>query len=407
MHYFLNLIHWRWINWQADEDRFVNLKYDYLTKVIDKSIWTKLRQRLEVVGVIECDGLCLDGVKSYGYRLCDRFRKTHRIVCQNDSFSERVLRFQRQRDKVLLPVHYWLRSHLDLLDFDMAKAREIVSTKQPEVDSSLNANEYQHLLTDICERFVNRDQWLIRDRFGRVHTPVNSLPKELRSCLSVRGQPLIGVDLSNSQPLIAGICARQFYRNRTARSRLANMKFAESGKPYRYREFADMEKKAFRTLSKNASARQCNPGTMTPSQDLQAYLQCCEFGKLYDSLMEPGADRQAFKKQFFTDVFFGKNRWQSPLKQRFEEAYPSVAQMLHRLKEKDHRRSAWVMQCYESTIFIYIIGKRLSRECPDLPVYSIHDSILTVPEGIDFVEGVIRDEFAKIDVHPTLRRESY
>jgi len=146
MHYLLNLIHWRHIYRRADEDEFVYLKYDYLTRVIDKTIWLALRQRLEDFGVIECDGLCLEGVKSYGYQLCAGFRETRRIVCQDDAFSAKVLRVQRERDKVLLPVHHWFRSHLDLLDFDMAKAREIISTTQPKVGSPRSVGEYRRLL---------------------------------------------------------------------------------------------------------------------------------------------------------------------------------------------------------------------------------------------------------------------
>lgn len=34
VHYFLNLVHWKWLNWQADEKGFIYLKADYLTRVI-------------------------------------------------------------------------------------------------------------------------------------------------------------------------------------------------------------------------------------------------------------------------------------------------------------------------------------------------------------------------------------
>ena len=46
-------------------------------------------------------------------------------------------------------------------------------------------------------------------------------------------------------------------------------------------------------------------------------------------------------------------------------------------------------------------------ERPELPVLTIHDSILTVPGEVEYVRAVILDEFAKLDIEPALKEECY
>ena len=66
-----------------------------------------------------------------------------------------------------------------------------------------------------------------------------------------------------------------------------------------------------------------------------------------------------------------------------------------------------MLQNFEATVFIYRVCGRIMKEKPDLFVATIHDSVLTTPENVEYVETVIRDEFAKLGVTPTLKREKY
>jgi hypothetical protein len=123
--------------------------------------------------------------------------------------------------------------------------------------------------------------------------------------------------------------------------------------------------------------------------------------------MDQGEDRSAFKEKFYGDVFFGKTCYRSKLKDRFEKRFPSVAKMLREMKKRDYRRSSWLMQNYEATVFIYNICNRIRAERPELVLFTIHDSILTVPSEVEYVASVIRDEFRRLGITPTLKREEY
>jgi hypothetical protein len=234
---------------------------------------------------------------------------------------------------------------------------------------------------------VDRELHLTVDRFGRVHTPITSLAKELRPCLSVAGESLVGLDLRNSQPLIAGICARQFYRSKDARQRMLQRTFDNDHDPYRYRE--GMTETEPRRLS------------------VERYIALCEDGLFYESMMGDSDDRDRLKERLYQEVFFGKNSYRSQVKDRFEAKFVGVAKMLHQMKRKDYRRSAWLLQNCEAIIFIDSIANRLRQERPGLVLFTIHDSFLTVPSEVEYVRSVILDEFHKMNIDPTLHTETY
>jgi hypothetical protein len=77
--------------------------------------------------------------------------------------------------------------------------------------------------------------------------------------------------------------------------------------------------------------------------------------------------------------------------------------MLLVLKDPDKGVPARAAQRLESTLMIHGACQRLMSERPDIPVVTIHDSILTLPEHIETVRGVIMSEFAKFGISPTLR----
>jgi hypothetical protein len=291
--YLLNAIYWRGACcWQSDAAGFVWLKYEYLTRFIPRAVWDEVRARLTHDRaprgpVIEWDRRFVIGEKCFGYRLAVGYRTVRRTVCTDPALNRKFWRHQAEADAALLPVHRWLRGKLDLLEFDAARARRIVATLLPDHDSPLTAREYRRALAGIYRRMADGARYLICDAYGRVHSPVTSLPRALRCCLSVRGEPLVGWDVKNSQPLFAGLLARRFARSKDARLRLGRATFGGTGNPYCYE-------------SLGWAARR---GRMP--RDLAAYLRCCERGRFYESF---GGDRDRVKRGMLT-ILMGPNRY--------------------------------------------------------------------------------------------------
>jgi hypothetical protein len=142
----------------------------------------------------------------------------------------------------------------------------------------------------------------------------------------------------------------------------------------------------------------------------ERFLQLCEEGQIYQALGSPGDERNRIKRRLLC-AFYRNPRGSSPYPNgmwaRLSRRFPAVARVLSEIKERDYRRAAWLMQCLESTVFIHRICGRIKRERPDVPLLTKHDSLGTVPQHVEYVEGVIRDEFARLGVGVTLKREVY
>jgi len=410
----LNTIHWKFCCKKADDKKFVRLCWRYLTKVVPSKILREIVHgflpgfyRLpgdtekRYPKVIETDG-AEQGIRCRGYRLAPGYWDTHRIECKDDAVNRRIRRLNAKEETDLLPVHDWLRSNLDRLQFDMGRARSIIATMKPKRRGKrqpLTVAEYRSRITGRCQRLVNGDHSLIADKYGRVHTLFTSLPKKLRGCLSVDGKLLVGVDLANSQPLFLGLFARRYFASRSARHRCLNVRFGGKRDPYSH--------KAVRALASHRDEE--HPA------DLREFVRISEQGRSYESMMTPEERakgdkyRERFKVRFYRGVLFGKNssvsRWPNELRRRFRQRFPSVAEVLRGLKRKNYRHSSHVLQNYEATLFIGIICKRIMQERPELPLFTVHDSLFTVPEHLEYVKGVIKEEFEKLGAHPLLKTQ--
>ena len=102
---------------------------------------------------------------------------------------------------------------------------------------------------------------------SRVYTNITNLAREYRPFLRLNGEPLIGFDIANSQPLIAAILFRR----------------------YSIKEYGVIK------------------------DDVMEYQSICENGKFYEYFMDlNGIDttceeaRTEFKKEFFSKVFYTK-----------------------------------------------------------------------------------------------------
>lgn len=380
--YFLNLIRWKWLCWQTDENGFVPLKRDYLRHFIPDDIFETIRRQLCQRGVIEQSLTHSVGKESKRFRVMPEFWHTHRIVIPDKSFAKKIKRHSEHKN--LLPVHRRLNEWLSRIEFDAALAERIIPDMRPDATSRIGLHEYHAQIREMCRSLENGDVAIdSADRFGRVHTPLTRLPRELRGCVHVSGQTLVAVDLANSQPLMAGIVATSYFRNRTAAQRIRDRDFSDGANPYHNR-FPE--------------------SFSTDRPDLADYLRVCESGQLYESLMSAGDTRDKVKVDFLT-AMYSANTTKLPLKRTMRVKYPSVASMLTDLKRFDHRRAAHIMQNAESTIFIHAICTRIlnNPNCVHIPLFTLHDSLLTVPPYAAIVRSHMLDVFSQLGIQPLIK----
>ena len=137
-------------------------------------------------------------------------------------------------------------------------------------------------------------------------------------------------------------------------------------------------------------------------------MTLCEEGRLYEYLMgrREILVRDWIKEEFF-QMIYGKNSFRSPLKDDFRELFSGVAQVMQVHKRRDYRFLPRLMQNIEANFVINGLCRRLMRELPEAPVFTIHDSLLTTGQYVQAFQEVILEEFARLGLQPTLHVKDY
>jgi hypothetical protein len=72
-------------------------------------------------------------------------------------------------------------------------------------------------------------------------------------------------------------------------------------------------------------------------------------------------------------------------------------------KSRAFQELAREMQRRESRFMIRGVCGRLLKDHPEVPLLTIHDSVLTTPRHAEMVHDLMMQEFARLGVAPTIR----
>src|SRR5206468_4285206 len=113
-------------------------------------------------------------------------------------------------------------------------------------------------------------------------------------------------------------------------------------------------------------------------------------GTLYEKWQRQiGAETRDQAKAAFFHLVYG-NAKDNPNLQAMVDLYPGPAQAILDLKrEKGYKWVAQEMQRRESGIMINAACQYLMKHQPEVPILTVHDSILTTQENLDLVTNII------------------
>ena len=112
-------------------------------------------------------------------------------------------------------------------------------------------------------------------------------------------------------------------------------------------------------------------------------------------------NRETFKKQIFTQVFYGENCYQGKLTRLFAKEFPTVWETIRTIKKEDYKRLSHQMLRLESEIVI----NRAVRQCALEGIWAvtIHDCLVTYPENAERVRQIMVEAFESVGVSPTIK----
>jgi hypothetical protein len=113
----------------------------------------------------------------------------------------------------------------------------------------------------------------------------------------------------------------------------------------------------------------------------------------------------AVKETIFL-VLFSKNSYSTPGKRAFAALFPTVDTILRILKESDHTILPRLLQTLEAKLFLQVIGRRIDRKLPGVPITTVHDCVVVPASYADQVEAIMREELmAWVGLPPHIKRE--
>jgi hypothetical protein len=271
------------------------------------------------------------------------------------------------------------------------------------------------------EKINRRDfNFTFDDNVGRFHSNLTNLKSELRNFLTWEGQNLVSVDVKNSQPLLSLIIFEPVWymessggRLRLSQFKSINNPLISPSKPNGSIESIHLESSInffdyimLEEFSQN-----------TEFQDIIKYKEIVNSGEFYQRMHQEIFQgtrpfNKARIKEMTFQVLYSDNRffhqdgsWMDPKTKRrpnaepkrlFEEAFPTVAKVFRAYKKGSNSNLPRLLQQIESTLIIKHIVPRIASERPDLPIFTIHDSVVTTEGNEAYVERIMREEIERL-----------
>lgn len=286
-------------------------------------------------------------VKSRSYRVNHQFLNNiirvnvYDKVLLKKNTSEYLRKSFVKNSKSPIPIE--LRERLtDILyevDVDIDAAANYV--EQARITGALDYKKYMKNYLSIQNLKYN-NMFFNFDKYGRMHTNYTVLKKHIRQqYLSLDNQPLVEVDLSNSQPLFLGV------------------------------------------LMKNEL-----PANKIIQPDITRYIELVKTGLIYEELMTKSniiVDRQEAKLIMYK-ILFGVNSLNKVIEingkninadRIFYDTFPNVYDFIKTYKDgkKNYKRLSHTLQRLESDFIFGDVITHLMKSDPEIKVITVHDSL--------------------------------
>lgn len=393
---------------------------------------------LNTAGIIETDNIYSHNQrKSMYYRLRETYigfvtsvEITKRSLIKSIIIKSRPHQFEMDilPDMPLTEIPYLTKWFNDKLQIDKLKAEEFINNECAGIRSEkgeLQAIRHFNSLISPVRKILNGELYYnlsIDKTAGRLHTPLTMLKKELRKYVTYDGQRLVGLDLKNSQLFFSMLIVdkQTFCRNRTedilfyyfskidsdgGKNRISKLKKILADKDGE----TDMVEYKYSVLKGMAYE---NIGQYT-----HTYVG---YPKNYTEKEQKKPERE-FTKKSLMKIMNGKiiqnaaiqkyKRLNPPKKSprmEFICYFPNVNKIFDIIKENNYKMISWILQHIEARYILHTVCKQIAENNAHIPLFTIHDSIITTEEYSAFVQSeMIRIITESIGLSPRVSIENW
>lgn len=278
--------------------------------------------------------------------------------------------------------------------------------------------QYKAIVQKLNEIEIHHYKAKIDTNVHRLSSVLTNMQKEFRDFLTYDGQQLISVDIKNSQPyLICLILNKEFWKE-------------DSTLPIN-----------INTLPENIQALFNTPPTVllnirsfsesVNEVDFRDYIRVVATGIMYEEIVKRAIrinrnsklNRKKAKTSLLAYLYApnkevsNEGRRIHMVERVFNQMFPKVSELFYLIKDSSnnadldnqHSRFARMLQSIESEIVLNRCCLRMWAEANhQIPIFTIHDSIVTTVEHQDYVRRVMEEVMTEcIGIKPTLAIEAW
>jgi hypothetical protein len=281
----------------------------------------------------------------------------------------------------------WLK-YLDLQEI-AAKKGLIQLYSKAVTENDIKLIRKCHNMERIIYNFdILRFRHTIGKKGYRLFTLISYLPKELRKHVLFQKKNLVSIDISNSQPYLI---------------------------LWLFKVDPEVKKKQRNILRGTIIQHNNLSSLMIPflaktqsSIEFQRYKDLVCKGGFYEQFI-PGyarknnlniSDVELVKKEVKLNVlksFYSKNsmRIGNGIKTDLHRSFPKISRLLNMIKRPKYQLLSIILQRIESYMVLDVICKRISLERPDIPIFSLHDSIVSTIGNEEYIKNIMTEELSR------------
>jgi hypothetical protein len=352
LYYIIYLVYrGRWNKKLDSRYEYVPIKSEYLRNVVGRNHALPGINILIQLKVVESDRKYIVGDKCRGYRFTP--------IYANESFKAVGL----EKNEAIPASAYLKCRTVRINGFEqefLFKNLQMV-TLDKEIHNELFKIKYENVISEdyyfrSVEFICNKDWFFCSDsKTGRVFNNVTSLPRALRPFIRLDGRRTVEIDVANCQPLL--------------------LLSLYNGEP---------ERKAFEDAVKDGYFYE-----MLNSELKEPY---------------PIESRSDLKLAVFEEYLFCKEKkypWQ--IARAFKKHFPVLYERVNLFKRPSHKELAILLQKTEADLIIGNVVGTIAKTS-QIPILTVHDSVITLPEYADEVKQIIeRAFFQRFGFVPTLK----
>lgn len=402
--------------------------------------YTKYLDYLEKVGIIERDRCYQAGKYSMGYRLNETYRETKIKANPDEVTYFPIIKKMRQKSGKKSTTIYpfmdkWFNHNLQIdLDKALKLAEmnyeyELEHPRYEETHSGFkmknSISSYNSTVMNIHKLAERQFNLSVDPTVFRYHSNLTNLKEDIRTCITYNNQPLVEIDIKNSQPYFStALFQTENYSQNTEKQKI--ILYKSENITFQIQSTTNITTKP--TLPIPIHNYPSNhPLFLSPMlekflkkadrEDIRVYVDLIGKGKLYERINEIindelgiNYDKKQLKKSVIFPVFFssnhviGQGRGYAKFKKIFRKYFPNVYEAFKIIKRNDKTALACLLQRMESYMVIEVICRRIARERPDLPLFTIHDSIVTTQGNEQYVKSVMEEELERfVDIRSMLK----